>query len=148
MLSSVVLLTFCPQPCWTVGRGSLRPVAVTPTIAFTPSCPSSFKSLALNPLRNGVVVHACSVVSNFLPPHGLQPTRLLCPWDSPGKNTGVGCHSYLQGDFLTQGLNLGLLQLLLWQVDSLLPCHLGSPAISLNKDVTANIESGPSKVNF
>ena len=53
-----------------------------------------------------------------------------------------------QGDFLTQGLNLGLLQLLLWQVDSLLPCHLGSPAISLNKDVTANIESGPSKVNF
>ena len=29
-------------------------------------------------------------------PHGLQPTRLLCPWDSPGKNTGVGCHFLLQ----------------------------------------------------
>ena len=29
-------------------------------------------------------------------PHGLQPTRLLCPWDSPGKNTGVGCHVLLQ----------------------------------------------------
>ena len=27
-----------------------------------------------------------------LPPHGLQPTRLLCPWDFPGKSTGVGCH--------------------------------------------------------
>ena len=38
-----------------------------------------------------------------------QPTRLLCPWDSPGKNTGVGCHSLLQGIFLIQGLNLGLL---------------------------------------
>ena len=38
-----------------------------------------------------------------------QPTRLPCPWDSPGKNTGVGCHSLLQGIFLTQGLNLGLL---------------------------------------
>ena len=32
-----------------------------------------------------------SVVSNSLRPHGLQPTRLLCPWDSSGKNTGVGC---------------------------------------------------------
>ena len=37
-----------------------------------------------------------SVVSSFLPPFGLQPTKLLCPWDSPGKNTGVGCHFHLQ----------------------------------------------------
>ena len=34
---------------------------------------------------------------------------LPCPWDFPGKNTGVGCHSFLQGIFLTQGFNLGLL---------------------------------------
>ena len=34
--------------------------------------------------------------------------RLLCRWDSPGKNIGVGCHSLLQGIFLTQGLNTGL----------------------------------------
>ena len=34
--------------------------------------------------------------------HGLQPTRLLCPWNSPGKNTEVGCHSLLRGIFLTQ----------------------------------------------
>ena len=34
--------------------------------------------------------------------------RLLCPWDSPGKNTGVGCHALLQGVFPTQELNLGL----------------------------------------
>ena len=33
-----------------------------------------------------------SVVSNSLRPHGLQSTRLPCPWDSPGKNTEVGCH--------------------------------------------------------
>ena len=33
-----------------------------------------------------------SVVSDSLQPHGLQPIRLLCPWDSTGKNTGVGCH--------------------------------------------------------
>ena len=43
-------------------------------------------------------------------PHGLQPTRLLCPWNSSGKNTGVGCYSLLQGIFLTQGLNPSLLQ--------------------------------------
>ena len=41
--------------------------------------------------------------------HGPQSTRLLSPWNSPGKNTGVGSHSLLQGIFLTQGLNLHLL---------------------------------------
>ena len=41
---------------------------------------------------------------------GLLPTRLLCPRDSPGKNTGAGGHSLLQGIFLTQGLSPGLLQ--------------------------------------
>ena len=37
-----------------------------------------------------------SVVSDSVRPHRWQPTRLLHPWDSPGKNTGVGCHSLLQ----------------------------------------------------
>ena len=49
-----------------------------------------------------------SVVSDSLQPHGLYPTRLLCPWDSPGKNTGVDCHSLPQGIFPTQGSNPGL----------------------------------------
>ena len=35
-------------------------------------------------------------MSDFVRPHGLQPTRLLHPWDFPGKNTGVGCHFLLQ----------------------------------------------------
>ena len=47
-----------------------------------------------------------SVVSNSLRPPGLWPTRLLCPWDSPDKNTGMGCHALLQGIFPTQGSNL------------------------------------------
>ena len=46
--------------------------------------------------------------SSSLRPWGLQPTRLLCPWDSPGKHTGVGCHALLQGIFPTQGSNPGL----------------------------------------
>ena len=37
-----------------------------------------------------------SVVSDSVRPQRRQPTRLLCPWDSPGKNTGVGCHFLLQ----------------------------------------------------
>ena len=52
---------------------------------------------------------SCSVMSDSLRPHGLQPTRLLRPWDFPGKNTEVGYHFLLQDIFLTQGLNLGLL---------------------------------------
>ena len=51
----------------------------------------------------------CLVVSDSLQPQGLEPARLLCPWDSPGKNTEVGYHVLLQGIFLTQGLNPGFL---------------------------------------
>ena len=51
--------------------------------------------------------------------YGLQPTRLLCPWDSPGKNTAVGCHALLQEIFPTQESNPSLLCLLHWQVCSL-----------------------------
>ena len=53
-------------------------------------------------------------MSESLRPHGLEPARLLCPWDSPDKNTGVGCHALLQEIILTQGLNSHLLQLLRW----------------------------------
>ena len=51
----------------------------------------------------------CSVMSNFLWPFGMKLSRLLCPWDASGKNTGVGCHYLLQGIFPTQGLNPHLL---------------------------------------
>ena len=54
----------------------------------------------------------------LLQPRGLQPTRLLCPWDSPGKNIGVSCHFLLQGIFLTQGSILSLLPLLHGQANS------------------------------
>ena len=45
-----------------------------------------------------------------------EPARLLCPWNLPGKNTGVSCYFLLQGIFLTQGLNSSLLH---WQADSI-----------------------------
>ena len=61
-----------------------------------------------------VCMHVCSVVPDSLWPHGIQPARLLCPWDFPSKNTGVGRHALLQGIFPTQGSTLPLLH---WQVD-------------------------------
>ena len=50
-----------------------------------------------------------SVKFESLQPHGLEPARLLCPWNSPSKNNGVGCHYLLQGIFPTQGSNPALL---------------------------------------
>ena len=49
-------------------------------------------------------------------PHGLDPTRLLCSWNSPDKNTGMGYHALLQGIFLSQGLNPGLLHCRLFTI--------------------------------
>ena len=48
------------------------------------------------------MVLSCLVMSDSLRHPGLQPSRLLCPWDSVDKNTGVGCHALLQGIFPTQ----------------------------------------------
>ena len=68
-------------------------------------------------------VYACLVIqSDSLQPYRLQPARLLCPWDFPGKNTGVGCHFLLQGIFPTQGLNPHLSSLLHWQAGVLFVC--------------------------
>ena len=51
-------------------------------------------------------VRASSVTQSYP-----NPARLLCPWGSPGKNTGVGCHFLVHGIFLTQVSNLGLRRL-------------------------------------
>ena len=55
---------------------------------------------------------SCSVMRNSFQSHDLQPTRLLCPWNFSGNNTGVGSHSLLQGIFPTQELHPCLLHLL------------------------------------
>ena len=58
-----------------------------------------------------VYIHLCTCVCvqslrhiQLFAIYGLQPARLLCPWDSPGKNTGVGCHFLFQGVFPTPGI--------------------------------------------
>ena len=50
-----------------------------------------------------VCVHVLSGKFNILRLHGLWSAKLLCPWDSAGKNPGVGCHALLQGICLKQG---------------------------------------------
>ena len=64
---------------------------------------------------------------------GLQPARLLCPWDFPDKNTGEGCHFLLQGIFPTQGSNPRLLCLLQCRQILLLLSHRGFTCMCLEK---------------
>ena len=68
---------------------------------------------------------SCSVVSDSVWPY--VPSRLLCPWDSAHKNTGVGCHASLKKICPTQGLNPWLLCLLHWQAGSLPLVPPGKP---------------------
>ena len=89
-----------------------------------------------------------SVVSNSLPPHGLKPTRLFYPWNSPGQNTGVGSRSFLQGIFPTQGSNPTLLHCrqILYQLSQqgspgVLECPL-QPILSAGDPPDPGIEPG------
>ena len=70
-----------------------------------------------------------SVKSDSLQPYGLQPSSLLRPWDSAGKNTGVGCHALLQGLFPTQGSNLHCQALYHWGL-------FGSPFIQYPTNIS------------
>ena len=86
----------------------------------------------------GEVRHACMHAQSLcrvqlLATFGLQPARLLCQWDFPGKDAGVGCHFLLQGIFPIQGSNLSLLP---WQVD-----HFTSEPPGKPKDETESIRS-------
>ena len=83
-------------------------------------------------------LHACmravtSVGSDSVPPQGLQLIRLFCPWDSPGKNSRVGCHAPVQGIFPTQGLN---------------PHPLKSPALAVGFLIPSATQEALSSVQF
>ena len=77
------------------------------------------------------VLVAQSFMSDCLQPHGMQPTRLHCPWNSPGKNTRVGSHFLLQRIFPTNWLKPHLLSFLHWQAWSLPLEPPGKPSIRL-----------------
>ena len=82
----------------------------------------------------GETVYVCMlshlVMSNSLLPHGLQPTRFLCPWDSSGKNTGVGCCTLLQGIFPSQDWTCISYVYLHWQGDASPLAPPGKPVLN------------------
>ena len=103
-------------------RIGIMAVILTPTICTTPKPCKGLPDQLL------CVLSCFSRVQPFATPWTVQPARLLCPLDSPDKNTGGGCHFLIQGIFPTQGSNPHLLCLLHWQAT--LFCHqwhLGKP---------------------
>ena len=110
----------CLQGAHTGLKGLWRGVGISPheqdgrlynglTAAPTPHTVCAEPLLTAGPaLSEGATcVLSRSVMSDSLESYGRQPSRLLCPWDSPSKNTGVGCHALL----LTQGSNPHLLRI-------------------------------------
>ena len=106
------LLTFLPHVIgyrWVVDDASwiracaVQSVTFFPTLGDHSSHPLSSKSSVAPAVCHSVVSDSCDPVD------WLQPTRLLCSWDFPGKCTGMVCHFLLQGIFPIQGLNQGLL---------------------------------------
>ena len=93
------------------------------------------------PLGKAVIcslcVRACIVTQSC----GLQPARLLCPWGSPGKNTGASCHLLLQGIFPTQGLTPSLPGLLHWHWPAVL-YHCASWEAPIPRLPVANVTLG------
>ena len=102
---------------WTTGEGPINATFNTQRLNVSSlrsrirlECPLSlYLFTVVENLIDAIVVVSHSVMSDSLRPQVLQPARLLCTWDSPGKNTTVDCHSLLQRIFLTQGSNPGLL---------------------------------------
>ena len=110
------------QPLELIFKGKL--ISITPVLKPQPS-DSAHTKTAISLLFSvasggGLVAKSCPT----LQPYGPSPTSLLCPWDSPGKNTGVGCHFLLQRIFPTQGSKSGLLHCrqILYRLN-----HQGSP---------------------
>ena len=104
-------------------RGEMRATSTTNL------CSSSARALCANSL------HSCRTLCH---PTGLEPTRLLCPWDSPGKNAGVDCHALLQGVFPSQGSNPHLLCLLHWQACSSPLAPPGKPQVQWRRVLSAS----------
>ena len=82
-------------------------------------------------MQGTLILSAMCILSHFSCVRLFVTLWFLCPWDSPGKNTGVGCHALLWGIFLNQGLNLSLLCLLHRQAGPLPPVPRGLGVSSL-----------------
>ena len=99
-------------------------------------------------LQNWTIVYAVQLLSDvqlFVTPWTVAP-RLLCPWDFPGKNTGVGCHALVQGIFLTQGSNPRVSPTLAGRFFTT-QCHLNKHWVSNWKHKDTTFHCGQSKMH-
>ena len=91
---------------------------------------------------------SCSVVSDPQQPHGLQPIRLLHPWDFPGKSTGVGCHCLRSSK--TIGMETWVLSINSnyppWPSISILTSHLGVKIVHKKREIVKELQSRLSAV--
>jgi len=132
-------------PHWTWLSGSPQLCLRVPVIISPSACPFQWLSTVTKPGTLHCswphiykVIFSLSYAQSC--PTVCEPARLLCPWDSPGKNTGVSCHGLLQGIFTTQGLNPCLLHFLDWQADSLSLSYLGSPYLTFFKLLNLSVQ--------
>ena len=104
-----------PLPLGTLKLPRIWQVLEHPHIPASKVCFNFVRGLVNNLRSSTLMVYSC--LEHLM-------DRGACPWKSPGKNTGMGGHSLLQGIFPTQEWNPGLLH---WQADSLPLCNLGRP---------------------
>ena len=93
--STMCLLIFCLLDLSIFDRDVLKFPMIIVDSSISPLGSISFCLTWFGSIVRHMCVHLHSVVFNSWWPQGLQPTRLLCPWSFPGKNTGVGCHFLL-----------------------------------------------------
>ena len=128
--SSVVPFSSCPQSLPASGSFPMSQLFAwgahsTGVSASASVLPTNTLAVCISALNKvGLFCLVTKSCLTLLQPHGLCLSRVPSPWYFPGKNTGVGNRSLLQGIFPTQGWNSCFLH---WQADSLPLSHQGSP---------------------
>ena len=129
-------------------------VPISKTVLWGVSCPSKEEGWWDGPTLESRAWQPCaqlslqcmrawyidSVMSDTVRPYGLKHARILCPWDSPGKNTWVGCHALIQIIFLAWESNPHLLGLLHWQIHYL--CTIWEAQLSLQTFIKISLPVG------
>ena len=114
------------------------PQVPSPTVKINRKIPLAFYNIL-----DSKPMHACelSPVQLIDTPRIAACARLLCPWDSPGKSTGVVCHALLQGIFLSQGSNPCLSSHLHWQAGPLPAGTQGKPSKPMPTQKCGNLSA-------
>ena len=141
-----------PQVRWLCGISLELSFLICEMGLKAPTLPTEQVLFPLISQCSGLVERMCvlspSVMSDSLSPYGVQPARLLCPWDSPGKNTGVGCQALPQGIFLLRdGTRVSYVSCIGRRV-LYHYCYLGSPVERIRGTYLSTCSGEPGWVLF